>query len=221
MPSGDVNPEDNDYDEYSAKAPTNSSSPTSSSSSRSPSAEATKSFAAAPSHTPVESSQRLSTVAIVGIVIAGVAVAILVGALFFLLGRQKTILQFMKRGQYQGPGAQNPPGDQPGMISPQSHMASFPSSPGLPYSESLNFHKPALNTPPYTRDAAQDPLAARQPLAELPSPGEKHLQEYISSNPSEMQQSRQEPYMESRAPTPQPQPRPLSFWGRSRSQKTP
>lgn len=222
VPAGDVNPEYNEYNEYNEKASGNSSSSSSSSSTSSPSAQATKSFAAIPSHTPAESSQKLSTGAIVGIVIAGVVVAILVGALFFLLGRQKTILQFMRRGQYQVPGAQNLPGDQPGMTSPQPHMASFPSSPGLPYSDTLNYHKSALNTPPYTREVAQDPLAARQPpLAELPSPGEKHLQEYISSNSSEMQQRPQEPYQDSRAPTPQPQARPLSFWGRSRSHKTP
>lgn len=205
MPSGDVNPGTN---------PNAAASPSSST-------PATTSSAAYASHTPDASSHKLSTGAIVGIVIGGVAVAVLVGALFFLLGRQKTMLQFMRRSQYQVPGAQNPPGDQPDIRSPPPQMTSFPSPSGLPRSETPNYHEPPYDTPPYTRHAAQDPLAASQPpVAELPSPGEKHMQEYVSSGPMEMQQHPQNPYQDSRAPTPQPQARPLGFWGRSRSTRT-
>ena len=180
--------------------------------------QAAKSSAASASHTLNPSSHKLAAGAIVGIVIGGVVVAFLIGALFFLLGRQKTMLQFMRRSQYQEPGPQNPPGDQPD-ISPQPYMTS--NGPSLPYSRTVNEHESVYDTPPYTRHAAQDPLAAPQPpVAELPSPGEKHLQEYVSPKPTEMEQYPQEPYQDSRSPTPQAQARPLSFWGRSRSLKT-
>ena len=203
VPSGDVNPGTNTNAANSQSSPTQSS-------------------VADPSHTPNASSHKLSTGAIVGIVIGGLVVAVLIGALFFLLGRQKTMLQFMRRNHYQAPGAQIPPGDQPDIRSPPPpQMSSFPSTSAIPYSETPNYHEPAYDTPPYTRHAAQDPLAAPQPpVAELPSPGEKHMQEYISSNPMEMEQRPQESYQDSRVPTPQPQAQPLSFWGRSRSTKT-
>lgn len=163
VPSGDVNPGTNTNAANSQLSPTQSS-------------------AADPSHTPNASSHKLSTGAIVGIVIGGLVVAVLIGALFFLLGRQKTMLQFMRRNHYQAPGAQIPPGDQPDIRSPPPQMSSFPSTSAIPYSETPNYHEPAYDTPPYTRHAAQDPLAAPQPpVAELPSPGEKHMQEYISS----------------------------------------
>ena len=209
VPSGDVNPGTN------ANAAT----------SQSTSSQATVSPTAYVSPTPDSSSHGLSAGPIAGIVIGGIAVAVLIGALFFLLGRQKTILQFMRRGHYQAPGPHNPPGDQPDIRSPPSQMASFPSASAVPYSEMSNYHEPAGDTPPYQKYAAQDPLAAPQPpVAELPSLGEKHLQEYVSPNPTEMEQHPQEPYQDSRAPTPQstlqPQPRPLSFWRRSRSTKT-
>lgn len=182
----------------------------------------TQSSAAYPSHTPGASSHKLSTGAIVGIVIGGVVVAVLVGALFFLLGRQKTMLQFMRRNQYQAPGAHNPPGDQPDVGSPPPpQMTSFAAASGTPYSETPNYHEPAYDTPPYKRHASQDPLAALQPpVAELPSPGEKHVQEYLSPHPTEMEQHPQESYQGSRVPTPQQPAQPLGFWGRSRSTKT-
>ena len=196
VPSGDVNPG------------TNANAATSPSSSTQPAAS---SYA---SHTPAASSHKPSTGAIVGIVIGGVAVAVLLGALFFLLGRQKTLLQFMRGNQYQAPGAQNPPGDQPDIRSPPQQMTSFSNASAVPFSETSVYHEPAYDTPPYTRHAAQDPLAAPQPtVAELPSPGEKHMQEYISSDPTEMEQRAREPYR-NRVPTP------LSFWGRSKSTKT-
>ena len=205
VPSGDVNP----------------GSSTNAATSSSPSAQATKSSAASASHTPAATSHGLSTGAIVGIVIGGVVVLVLIGALFFLLGRQKTMLQFLRRSQYQAPGPQNPPGDQRDIVSPPPQMTSFPNTSGILYPGTPNYHEPAYDTPPYTRHAAQDPLAASQPpVAELPSPGEKHLQEYISSDPMEMEQHTQEPYQVSRTSSPQPQARPLSFWGRSRSIKT-
>ena len=189
--------------------------------SQSSSTQAAKPSAASPSPTPNASSPILSTGAIVGIVIGGVVVAFLIGALLFLLGRHKTMLQFMRRGQYQAPGAQHPPGDQPTIISPPPQLTSCPNGSGMIYQGTPNYQEPVYGSPPYTRHAAQDPLAAPQPpVAELPSPGEKHLQEYINSSPMEMEQHPQEPCQVSREPTPQPQARPLSFWGRSRSIKT-
>ena len=205
VPSGDVNPGSN------ANAATSQSSST----------QAAQPSAALASHAPDVSSHKLSTGAIVGIVIGGVVVVSLIGALFFLLGRQKTMLQFMRRGQYQAPGAQNPPGDQPDIVSPPPQMASFPNGSGIPYPGMPHYQESVYDTPPYTAHVAQDPLAAPQPpVAELPSPGEKHLQEYISPKPMEMEQHPQESYQVSRAPTPQAQARPLSFWGRSRSNRT-
>ena len=202
VPSGDVNPGTH------ASATTSQSSST----------QATASSAAYASHTTNASSPKLSTGAIVGIVIGGVAVAVLIGALFFLLGRQKTMLQFIRRNHYQVPGLQNPPGDQPDFRSPPPQMTSLPISSAISRSETPNYHEPAYDTPPYT---AQDPLGAPQPLvAELPSPGEKHMQEYISPKPMGIERDLQEHHQVSRAPTPQPQARPLSFWGRSRSTKT-
>ena len=204
MPSGDVNP---------GSSATAVASPSSS-------AQATKSSVASASHTPDAASHKLSTGAIVGIVIGGVIVAVLIGALFFLLGRQKTMLQFIRRSQYRAPGPQDPPGDQPEIRSPPTQMTPFPNSPGIPYAETPTYHSSVYDTPPYTRHAAQDPSAAPQPpVAELPSPEEKHLQEYISCNPMELEHPG-EPFPDSRAPTPQSQARPLSFWGRSRSNKT-
>ena len=205
MPSGDVNPGSN------ANAVASQSSTT----------QAATSSATSASHAPDASSHKLSTGAIVGIVIGGVVVAFLIGALFFLLGRQKTMLQFMRRGNYHAPGAQNPPGEQPDIVSPPPQMNLFPHASGLPYPATPNYQESIYDTPPYTSHAAQDPLAAPQiPVAELPSPGEKHLQEYISPKPMEMEHHPQEPYQDSRAPTPQAQSRPLSFWGRSRSLRT-
>ena len=205
VPTGDVNPGSN------ANPVT----------SQSLSTQTAKPSAASASHTPNASSHKLSTGAIVGIVIGGVVVAFLVGAIFFLLGRQKTMLQLMRRGQYHAPGAQNPPGDQPDIRSPPPQMTSFSNGSSLPYPGATNYHESVYDTPPYTTHAAQDPLAAPQlPVAELPSPGEKHLQEYISPKPMEMEQHPQEHYQDSRAPTPQAQSRPLSFWGRSRSLRT-
>lgn len=189
--------------------------------SQSSTTQAAKPSAASPSHTPAASSPKLSTGAIVGIVIGGVVVAVLIGALLFLLGRHKTMLQFMRRGQYQASGPQNPPGDQTAIISPPPQMTSFPNGSGMIYPGTSNYQESVYGSPPYTRHAAHDPLAAPQPpVAELPSPGEKHLQEYINPKPMEMEQHQQEPSQVSRAPTPQPQARPLSFWGRSRSIKT-
>ena len=205
MPLGDVNPGTN----------------ANVASSQSSSTQAAKSSAALASHTPDASSPRLSAGAIAGIVIGGVVVAFLIGALFFLLGRQKTIIQFMKRGQYQAPGVQVLPGNQPGITSPPPQMTSFPNGSGILYPGTTNYQESVYDTPPYITYAAQDPLAApRTPVAELPSPGEKHLQEYINFDPLEMEQHPQEHYHGSRASTPQQQTRPLSFWGRSRSVRT-
>lgn len=48
---------------------------------------------------------RLCSSAIAGIAVGGVFIAILVGALLFLLGRQTTMLQFMRRQQLPPPMA--------------------------------------------------------------------------------------------------------------------
>lgn len=89
------------------------------------STQATTSSAAYTSHA---SPHKLSDGAIVGIVIGEIIVAILLGFPFFLLGRQKTMLQFMRRDQYQALGAQNPPKDQPDIRSPRSQMTAFPTA---------------------------------------------------------------------------------------------
>lgn len=163
VPSGDISPGTN------ANAATSQSS-------------STQSSAAYPSHTPDASSHKLSTGAIVGILIGGLVVAVLVRALFFLLGCQKTTLQCMRRNQTHAPGAHNAREDQPGIRSPPPQMTSFVAASSVPYSETPNYHESAYNTPPHTRHAAQDPLAAPQPpMAELHSPGDKHIQEYLSS----------------------------------------
>ena len=202
MPSGDVSPGTN------ANAATSQSS-------------SAQSSAAYPSYTSDASPHKLSTGAFVGILIGGLVVAVLVGALFFLLGRQKTMLQFMRRSQYHAPGAQNSPEDQPDIRSSPPQMTSFAAASSIPYSESPNYHAPACDTPPHTRHAAQDPLAAQQPpVAELPSPGDKRMQEYLGSHPMETEQHSQESYQDSRVPMPQPQSQPLSFWGQSRPTKT-
>lgn len=52
---------------------------------------------------PVQSHSKLSSGAIVGIVVGGVVIAILLGALLFLLGRQTTMLQFIRRQQHPPP----------------------------------------------------------------------------------------------------------------------
>ena len=221
VPSGDINPGSNANVATSVSSSVATSPSSLVATSSSSSAQATQTSAALSSHMPDATSQKLSTGAIVGIVIGGVVVAVLVGALFFLLGRQKTMLQFLRRGHYQTPGPQNPPGDHRDIRSPRPHMMTFPNGSGIHYTETPNYNIPAYDTPPYTRHAAQDPLTApRPPVAELPSPGEKHLQEYISSDPMEMEQHPQDPNQVSRSSTPQPQARPLSFWGRSRSIKT-
>ena len=83
------------------------------------------------SATVSESSSRgLSEVAIAGIASSGVVAVVLSGASLFLLGRQKTMLQFVKRGYYQQPRPRNPPGGQdmrssgPQMMSSPYHSSS-------------------------------------------------------------------------------------------------
>ena len=174
----------------------------------SPGNSSTSSPAAASSHATASShSSKLSGGAIAGIVIAGVVGTILVGAVFFLLGRNKTMLQFMRRDQYQA-GSQNPPG--PDMRSPTPHMNTYPAhANAVPYPETPNYHDAAYDTPPYTEHPTLIPTP--QPImAELPSPGDKNAQEYMGV----------QDHHDNRAPTPQPQKRPLSFFGRARSTKT-
>lgn len=201
VPTGDVNPNNSTTETSNAPASTTSKA-----------AAHTSSAAAASSH-------KLSSGAIAGIVVAGVLVALLGGAVFFLLGRHKTMLQFMRGNQYHPPGG-NPPGNQD-VRSPQPQMAS-----AIPYSETSDYHDGIHASPPYTEHAYHAPAPLPTVMAELPSPGEKKSQEYMEME--QEQHPAQIPHHESPlpspipspAPTPQPQSRPLSFWGRSRSQKT-
>ena len=204
IPSGDVNPTTNSTTE-SSPVPT-----TSTSASAHPSATT----AGSPSH-------KLSSGAIAGIVIAGVVVALLIGALLFLLGRHRTMLQFLRGNHYHNPGPQNPPGDQD-MQSPPPHMAQFPSPPpAVPYPENPNYH----DAPPYTEHAQHVPTPPAPPImAELPSSEEKKSQEHVEMDQHLSQATLRvtpvpSPPLPS-PPLPPPQARPLSFWGRSRSTKT-
>lgn len=52
---------------------------------------------------PAGTHSKLSSGAIAGIAVSGVFISLLLGALFFLLGRQTTILQFMRRQQQPPP----------------------------------------------------------------------------------------------------------------------
>lgn len=54
---------------------------------------------------PVETHIKLSSGAIAGIAVGGVVIALLLGALLFLLGRHTTMLQFMRRQQLSPPMA--------------------------------------------------------------------------------------------------------------------
>ena len=115
-------------------------------------------------------SHGLSEGAIAGIAIAGVVGVLLFGALLFLLGRHKTMLQFMKRGQYQQPGPQNPSGDQ-SMRSHHHHSAS-PSA--MQYSEAPNSNDLSSDSPLYS----EHPAHAAPMMADLPSPGEKSQERF-------------------------------------------
>ena len=83
---------------------------------------------------------------IVSIVIKGIVVAVFIVGLFFLLERQKTMLQFIRRTLFQAPGAHNPPEQQPDIRSSPSQMTSFPVHSGLTHSETPNYHDPAYDT---------------------------------------------------------------------------
>lgn len=72
-----------------------------------------------------ESHHNLSSGAIVGIAVGGLVIAILLGALLFLLGRQTTMLQFMKR-QQQPPTMVYPVGSPVAYHDPNTPMAQNP-----------------------------------------------------------------------------------------------
>lgn len=214
VPNGDVNP-------------------TSSTSSNTSSAPAASSSAPAKSN-------KLSSGAIAGIVVAAVVIFILASALFFLWGRHRTTMQFLKRGnnrdgytqpnpQYPSSGPNYPPMEQQQRPSPAQHMSSFhspstygqPSPAQMPYQDPNSYHDPNfVAAPPYAHPP-QSPQPEMQ-MAELPSPGEKKSQEYMEIGagvPAQAAEERGAPQgWEEHAPS--PNPRPFSFWGRGRSQKT-
>lgn len=89
------------------------SSITASSTSRSQTSTATADSSSQTAAPAAASHSKLPTGAIVGIAVGGALVALLLGALFFLLGRQTTMLQFMRRHQ-------QPPN--PHSIAPVAHV---------------------------------------------------------------------------------------------------
>lgn len=169
-----------------------------------------------PTAKPKSSSGSLSKGGIAGIVIAGVVVALLAAAVFFLLGRHKTMLKLMRGNQHQAPGPQNPPENQY-YKSPNADMSTFPcSSSTIPYSGTPNHQYGNFASPPYTKHANHDPRAPfSTAIAELATPMDKQSPEYleIDEGPS------QRPYhdtLDASPISPQQQPKPL-FWGRSKS----
>lgn len=159
----------------------------------------TASGAAHPSTTATDSSDGLSKGVIAGIVVASVVVALLAAAVFFLLGRHKTMLKFMQRNQHQAAGPQDPPGNQD-YKSPHGDMSTFGNYASPPYTEHAN----------HTTSAPFQTV-----IAELASPRDRQSQEFseIDEHPS------QRPYHDNPNPSPiSPQPQPKSlFWGRSKS----
>jgi len=97
------------------------------------------------------------------------------------------------------------------MRSSPPQMVGSPHPPGspctIPYSDVLSFRDQAYNSPPYSEHPSYG-LQPSSEIAELPSPGEKKSQMYISTDTTQRN-------VPSPAPTPQPQSRPFSLWGRS------
>ena len=160
-------------------------------------------------------SHKLSGGAIAGVVIGGIIVAGLVGAVFFLWGRNRSLLQFMRGNLHRSTGPQMPPGDQ-GYQSPDPSMSIYPSSgPNVPY---------AYDSPPYSKYPShghvQPPMGSPPLPAELPSPrNEKTAQGYAEmDNPASRPQDRDSPIRDRMSPH-RHQKSP-SFWGRSKSTRT-
>lgn len=172
-----------------------------------------------PSATATASSGRLSTGGIAGIVVAGVVVAVLAAAVFFLLGRNKTMLKFMRGNQHQAPGPQNPPGNQD-YNSLHADMSIFPCSPStIPYCGTPNYQDGNYASPPYTEHANHGPSApCSTAIAELASPRGKQSHDYLEIDESPSQRLYHD-RPDATPISPQQQPNPL-FWGRSKSTET-
>ena len=160
-------------------------------------------------------SHKLSNGAIAGIVVASVVVAVLIGALLFLLGRHKTMLQFMRR-QYQPPRNQEM-GFPQGQSGPYTYHSVSPSA--IPYQETPNYYDHIYDSPPYSEHPAHG-MPPESVMAELPSPEKEKSQEYIASLELEQVQKAQAPMGDGRevpnqvpspAPTRQSREPPLSF----------
>ncbi|KAL9127530.1 MAG: hypothetical protein Q9217_003618 [Psora testacea] len=132
---------------------------------------------------------KLSGGAIAGIVIAAVFVVCLLGGLFFLWGRQKTILQFMRRSDNNPsytPGPQHEPKSE---MRPAAgaHMPFYPAPAVSPVTYNHNnnnnpdiqhYHESQFfPAPPYAGHPAPSPGPAPAAMAELPSPAEKDARE--------------------------------------------
>ena len=125
-------------------------------------------------------SNKLSGGAIAGIVVAAVFVVCLLGALFFLLGRHRTMLQFMrgsdKNNIAYSPGPQHNPRPEmragAGSNMP-SYLSATPSSAMYSNPEMQSYQDGHFGpTPPYAARSVS-PAPASPAMAELPGPAEK------------------------------------------------
>ena len=164
------------------------------------------------------SSGKISSGVIAGIVVAAVVVVCLLGALFFLLGRHKAMLQFMRRSPdaahghdpHHGPHYEIRPG--PGGHMPLYHSiapsTAIYGSPMMQQYQDPHF-APA---PPYAGHPTPSPSPAPVAMAELPSPAEKNVGEgyavEMAEKHSQENQARyaDSPYTTERAATPEIEP---------------
>ena len=149
------------------KSPTSSDSPSS-----------TQTVAAAAVH-----GSSLSGGAIAGIVIAAIFVVLLMGAVFFLLGRQKSMIQFLTRPRSKENLYQSMPPHAP---SPQPPMGQYHVHGGTVYPDAQYGEQAFVAAPPYkhvsppppARTPSQQRALAHSPI-ELPSPGGHGIQQPI------------------------------------------
>ena len=227
IPAGDHNP---------AQPDSGTTSPTSSASSRQASKGALQT--------------KLSNGAIAGIVLAAVFVVCILGALFFLLGRHKTIMQLMHRGDFNDKQTSAIASEPTSASRPASgaftytHRSTVPSTDvyGSPISQP--YQDPNWNpAPPYAGHPAFAPTPALAPISELQNPGDKALSDgHIAELPERCSEEGQERYhdvpaavmrergqenvaspemMSPLSPSPPASPMPISWWGKRWSMKTP
>ena len=129
-----------------------SSMPSSTSTSGSPAATSP----ASSQSTTTTHDSKLSSGAIAGIVVGGIAVLALIGTLLYFFARHRTMIQFLKRDHHVA--NQQPPG--PDMMAP--HLSPFsPQTPSMPYSpgDARFGEYPGQAAPPYPKYAQQTEVA--------------------------------------------------------------